>query len=213
MAPSDPSALYRFDRDINRAHNVTIIGLDEAGRGPLAGPVVAGAVILDPDRPLPGIDDSKKLTARKRDALHTLITANAPAWAVGICTHDEIDRINILAASLLAMERALEQIRVPWTLALIDGNQPLPNHPVSRQQTVVKGDTLSASIAAASIIAKVTRDRIMDGFHVRYPLYGFDRHKGYPTAQHRDLVAAHGMSPIHRRTFCQRIATQVTLDL
>jgi ribonuclease HII len=213
------AGLYAFDSGVQRDRGVRIVGVDEAGRGPLAGPVVAGAVILDLDKPIPGINDSKKLTARMRDELYGIITAHA-AWAVGLATPAEIDRLNILAASLLAMRRALDGLGKDafgggrrWSLALIDGNVSVPGLAAHEQQTVVRGDGTSASVAAASIVAKVTRDRIMNDYHGLYPGYEFALHKGYATSLHRERVRRLGMCAIHRRTFCEAIVTQTSLFL
>jgi ribonuclease HII len=205
--------LHTFDASIARDRTCVIVGLDEAGRGPLAGPVVAAAVRLDPARPIDGVDDSKKLTPKKRDELFEAITNRAIAWSVAFASPEEIDRINILRASLLAMHRALETINTPWTLALIDGNQPIRELAPARQQTIIGGDGRSASIAAASIIAKVTRDRIMQRYHAEYPLYNFNVHKGYATLLHRQRILMYGLSPIHRRSFCERLMLQTTLPL
>lgn len=176
-----------------------ICGLDEAGRGPLAGPVVAAAVILDPARPIPGLNDSKKLSEKKREALAEVIRAEAVAWAVAWATVEEIDAINILQASLLAMERAVAGLAVAPTGALVDGNRcPVLACPV---EAVVKGDGSVAPIAAASILAKTYRDREMLRLHEGYPLYGFDRHMGYPTAAHLAALREHGVTVIHRRSY------------
>ena len=205
--------LYAFDKAVESGRLVRVAGLDEAGRGPLAGPVVAAAVVLDLDKLIDGINDSKKLTAKKREELYGLITENA-AWAVGMATHEEIDSINILRASLLAMQRALSGLTSAWSLALIDGNVPLPGLASSRQQTVVRGDGKSASVAAASIVAKVTRDRIMQTYHDQYPGYEFAAHKGYPTSLHRERIRQMGLCGIHRKTFCEAIVeTDVSTDV
>ena len=174
-------------------------GVDEAGRGPLAGSVVAAAVILDPMRPIAGLDDSKKLSAKKREALAIAIRENALAWAVAEASVEEIDRINILQASLLAMQRAVDALGVQPSHALIDGNRcPQLACPA---QAIVGGDGLVASIAAASILAKTYRDAGMLELHAVYPQYGFDRHMGYPTAAHLAALREHGVSPIHRRSY------------
>jgi ribonuclease HII len=197
--------LYAFDRAIE-AQGAAVVGLDEVGRGPLAGPVVAAAVRLDLGVALGGVNDSKKLSASRRDALYAALTAGAAvAWATGAATVEEIERLNILQASLLAMRRALEQIGVPWSLALVDGNQPIPSLAHERQRTIVKGDGLSASIAAASIIAKVTRDRLMDEYHRTFPAYEFNRHKGYGSPLHIQRICELGLCPIHRASFCHRL--------
>ena len=174
-------------------------GVDEVGRGPLAGPVVAAAVILDPDRPIDGLNDSKKLSARRRETLAVKIRARALAWAVAEASVEEIDGINILQASLLAMRRAVESLAIKPELALIDGNRcPRLDCPA---QAVVGGDGKIASIAAASILAKTVRDAGMLALHEVYPMYGFDRHMGYPTAFHLQALRTHGPSPVHRRSY------------
>ncbi|WP_153131012.1 ribonuclease HII [Dechloromonas hortensis] len=176
-----------------------VCGVDEAGRGPLAGTVVAAAVILDPLRPIAGLNDSKKLSEKKRDALAVLIRERAVAWAVASASVEEIDRLNILHASMLAMQRAVAALSVRPTSALIDGNRcPQLDIP---SEAVVKGDGKIASIAAASILAKTVRDAEMLALHAQYPMYGFDRHMGYPTAAHCAALAEHGASPVHRRSF------------
>jgi ribonuclease HII len=203
---------YAFDAGCRAQAGGDIVGLDEAGRGPLAGPVLAAAVILDPSDPIDGVGDSKAIAPRRRDALYETITNRALAWAVAEVDPATIDVINILQASLLAMRRALDQIGKPWVLALVDGNQPIPSLAPDRQMTVVKGDAKSAAIGAASILAKVTRDRIMAGYHGQYPEYGFDRHKGYPTLEHREQILKHGLSPIHRKSFCVNLISQTVLS-
>jgi len=177
----------------------TIAGVDEAGRGPLAGPVVSAAVILPLDFDCPGVNDSKKLTEKKREQLFPEIKAGAVAVGVGICSHAEIDEINILQAALLSMKRAVEDLAIQPDFVLVDGKFTIPS-PIS-QTAVIKGDSKSISIAAASIIAKVTRDRLMAELHHQYPVYGFNRHKGYPTQAHKQAILEHGPCPVHRRTF------------
>ena len=175
-----------------------VCGVDEAGRGPLAGPVVAAAVILDPIQIPDGLNDSKKLTARRREVLFDAIMTAADV-GIGIAEPEEIDRINILGASLTAMRRAVSNLNVVPDAALIDGNKkPALTVPC---ETIVKGDSRSLSIAAASIIAKVKRDRLMQTAQKRFPDYEFDRHKGYPTQTHRDIVMAVGPCPIHRHSY------------
>jgi ribonuclease HII len=213
MARCNTQVLYDFDLRVEQERGCRVAGLDEAGRGPLAGPVVAAAVMLDLSKPIPGVNDSKKLTAKKRDALYDLITAQAAAWAVGESSVEEIDRHNILQASLIAMKRALDAIACAWSLALVDGNCRIPSLENVRQLTVVAGDAKSASIAAASIIAKVTRDRIMARYHDQYPAYEFSLHKGYPTALHRDRIRQCGLCKIHRRSFCRSLVAQTALEL
>ncbi len=196
LAPE--TSLYDFDAAYRAAYGGRLAGVDEAGRGPLAGPVVAGAAILAPDDRFDWLDDSKKVTPRRRDRLFEEITARAIAWGVGVGSVAEIEEINILQASRRAMARAVAALGDPPEVVLVDA-VTIPM--ASPQVGLVKGDQRSASIAAASILAKVTRDRLMAEYAVRYPGYGFDRHKGYPTASHRQAVARLGPSPIHRKTF------------
>ena len=186
-----------------RAEGYTIIcGVDEAGRGPLAGPVCAAAVILPDHLELPGLNDSKKLSDKKRRELFPLIKEQAIAYGIGLASEQEIDEINILQATFLAMERAIAQLEGKADLALIDGNRAKDfGLPV---KTVVKGDSLSASIAAASILAKVTRDDMMEAYGNDYPGYGFEIHKGYGTKAHYAALTEKGPSPIHRMTFLKK---------
>jgi len=185
-----------------------VCGVDEAGRGPLAGPVVAAAVILDPARPIPGLNDSKKLSEKKRDALAVLIRERALAWAVAEASVAEIDQLNILHASMLAMQRAVVALSVKAERAMIDGNRcPKLDIPA---EAVVKGDGKIASIAAASILAKTVRDAGMLALHAQFPMYGFDRHMGYPTSAHFAALEQHGASPVHRRSFGP-VARQLSL--
>jgi len=174
-------------------------GVDEAGRGPLAGPVVAAAVILDPRNVIGGLNDSKKLSERKRELLFPEICERSLAWAIVEIGVDEIDQINILQATLLGMRRAVEELVVAPELALVDGNRD-PGLKCEAH-TIIQGDALEPAISAASILAKVFRDRLMKEYHQRYPCYGFDQHKGYPTAEHLRLLQEHGPCPIHRRSF------------
>jgi len=176
-----------------------IAGVDEAGRGPLAGAVIAAAVILDPACAIEGVTDSKKLTAKKRERLEQEIKQHAIAWAVGRAEVEEIDEINILQASLLAMSRAVKGLSVIPTHVQVDGNQsPSVDYPV---EAIVKGDALVPAIGAASILAKVARDRELILLDEQYPEYGFAQHKGYPTKAHFAALEAHGVSPVHRRSF------------
>ncbi len=176
-----------------------VCGVDEAGRGPLAGPVVAAAVILDPLRPIAGLNDSKKLSEKARDLLAPLIQERALAWCVAEASVEEIDRLNILHATLLAMKRAVEGLSVQPVLVQVDGNRCPP---VSLPcEAIVQGDSKVAAIAAASILAKTSRDAQMQELHERYPQYGLDRHKGYPTAAHLAALREHGVAPIYRRSF------------
>ncbi|MBU3696151.1 ribonuclease HII [Dechloromonas sp.] len=183
-------------------------GIDEAGRGPLAGPVVAAAVILDPARPIAGLNDSKKLSEKRREALAGEIRAKALAWAVAEATVEEIDQLNILHATFLAMQRAVAALSVVPERVMVDGNR-CPKLPIP-VEAVVKGDGKIASIAAASILAKTVRDAGMLALHAVYPQYGFDRHMGYPTAAHFSALEAHGASPVHRRSFAP-VAKQLSL--
>jgi ribonuclease HII len=188
-----------------------VAGVDEAGRGPLAGPVVAACVVLPHSFDLTGINDSKKLTAKQRDAAYSRIRQQATAFGIGIAEVDEIDRINILRASHMAMVRAIEQLPMPPDAILVDG-LPVPILPCAHQRAIVKGDSASASIAAASILAKVTRDRILCELDALYPRYGFAKHKGYGSAAHLDALRQHGPCPVHRRSFAP-VANSLKLDL
>ncbi len=176
-----------------------IAGIDEAGRGPLAGPVVASAVIFDKGVMIPGVNDSKKLSPKRREELFQKIENQALAIGIGLAAKGEIDQTNILIATHWAMQRALSDLRVEPDFLLIDGRITI-GHPAP-QRSVIKGDQISHSIAAASIIAKVTRDWIMRQFDRRYPRYGFAAHKGYPTRRHREAIKKYGFCPIHRRSF------------
>ncbi len=179
--------------------SVLICGVDEAGRGPLAGPVCAAAVILDEARPVTGLNDSKKLTERQREKLAPMIKECALAWAVAYASVEEIDRLNILQATLLAMKRAVLALHPVPTLVLVDGLYcPETDIP---SQAVVKGDSKVAAISAASILAKTSRDALMQELHEQYPQYGFAIHKGYPTASHIAALREHGASAVHRRSF------------
>ena len=177
-----------------------IAGVDEVGRGPLIGPVVTAAVILDPDNPIEGLDDSKKLSEKRREILAPVIRERAVAWALGRAEAAEIDELNILHASLLAMRRAVEALPVVPNHLYVDGNRVPPQLPCEAT-AVVKGDRLVPAIAAASILAKVARDREMHALHQRIPQYGLDRHKGYPTKVHLRAIALHGVTQHHRRSF------------
>ena len=176
-----------------------VAGVDEAGRGPLAGPVVAAAVILDDHKPIKGLADSKKLTALRREKLFDEIRAKALCCSVALATVEEIDRLNILQATMLAMQRAVKGLRLKPAKVLVDGNR-LPVLDVVAE-AIVSGDALVQAISAASILAKVTRDRMLDELHAQHPLYGFDRHKGYGTAQHLAALREFGPLPEHRRSF------------
>lgn len=174
-------------------------GVDEAGRGPLAGPVVAASVILSKENPIDGLNDSKALTPRKRSLLYDIILEKSVSFAVGIIENDVIDEINILQATIKAMESSILGLNIKPDLVYIDGNRPTTLE--IKQQTIVKGDTKCQSIAAASIIAKVTRDRIMEKMDEIYPQYGFLKHKGYPTKAHYEAIKKYGPCPVHRLSF------------
>lgn len=174
-------------------------GVDEAGRGPLAGPVVAAAVILDDLQPIAGLNDSKKLSAKRRETLFDEIRARALCFSIAQASVQEIDRLNILQATMLAMKRAVEGLRLKPQRVLVDGNR-LPTLDILAE-AIVQGDALVPAISAASILAKVHRDRLCEAMHARYPAYGFDRHKGYGTAQHLAALQAHGPTDCHRMTF------------
>lgn len=191
--------MWQFELHTQKRGYPHIAGIDEAGRGPLAGPVVSAAVILPSSFTCPGINDSKKLSEKKRERFFPLISEQALAVGIGIADHTEIDQINILQASLLSMKRAVQNLKLTPDFLLIDGKFTIDSD--LPQQAIVKGDSKSISIAAASIIAKVTRDRIMEELHRTYPLYNFSRHKGYPTKAHKQAIMEHGPCPIHRKTF------------
>lgn len=190
---------FEIENELYADGYTAVCGTDEAGRGPLCGPVVAAAVILSPDTVIEGLNDSKKLTEKKREKLFDEICEKAIAYGIAEATPAEIDEHNILNASMLAMRRAVAMLEVPADFVLIDGNCSRGFDIPTR--TVVKGDSISASIAAASILAKVTRDRGCIELDREYPEYGIAKHKGYPTKEHMDAVREHGPSPIHRRTF------------
>lgn len=191
--------LWAFEKALIDRGYAAIAGVDEAGRGPLAGPVVSAAVILPPGFDDAGVTDSKQLTPRRRDRIFERIYADAATIGIGIVDPAEIDRINILQAARLSMVIAVANLYPAPGYLLIDGqfgiDCPIP------QQPIIKGDALSISVAAASIVAKVSRDRLMDRYHLDYPVFGFDRHKGYPTPAHKSAIARHGPCLIHRRSF------------
>lgn len=196
MKPSDKNIpLFSLE---HHAHEI-VCGVDEAGRGPLAGPVFAAAVILDPARPIAGLRDSKKLSELQRNALAGEIKAHALAWCIAQSSVEEIDRLNILQASMLAMRRAVEGLVMQPSLALIDGNR-CPVMPV-RSEAIIKGDDKVPAISAASILAKTARDSLLVSLHASYPFYAFDQHKGYPTVLHLERLKLHGVSPVHRRSY------------
>ena len=180
-----------------------ICGVDEAGRGPLAGPVCAAAVILPPETVIEGLNDSKRLTEKRREALYDVICEQAIAYGIAMVSEQEIDELNILQATFLAMRRAVEQLQTVPALVLVDGNRD-PGLGIETQ-TVVGGDGKSANIAAASILAKVTRDRYMIGLAEEYPAYGFEVHKGYGTKRHYAAILEHGVTPVHRRSFLKNL--------
>ena len=190
---------FTIENELHEKGYAVVCGVDEAGRGPLCGPVVAAACILSPDVEIPGLNDSKKLSEKKREQLFPIIMEKAIAYGIGMASPEEIDRLNILNADMLAMRRAIEALSVPADIAVVDGNvaRDLPIPAV----TVVKGDAKSLSISAASILAKVTRDHICMEDDKKYPEYAIAKHKGYPTKEHMDLVREHGPSPIHRKSF------------
>ncbi len=194
--------LLEFDREYRSKSAGPLCGVDEAGRGPLAGPVCAAAVILPDDVELPGLNDSKKLTDKKRRELYDIITEQALSWSVALVDEKTIDEINILQATFRAMEQAVAGLTMTPDLVLVDGNRepPLP----MKTECVVGGDGKSASIAAASILAKVTRDRLMEELDETYPQYGFAVHKGYGTKRHYEALRTYGPSPIHRQTFLKK---------
>ena len=188
-------------------------GCDEAGRGCLAGPVVASAVILPPDFDISILDDSKKLSENQRDSAAIIIRENAIAWAIGIVDHEEIDRINILKASIKAMHLAVDQLKKKPKFLIIDGNRFYKYKRIPHQ-CIVDGDALYASIAAASILAKTHRDELMQRLHLEYPHYGWDHNKGYSTALHKEMILEHGITPLHRKTFGPvRDTIQMALEL
>ena len=193
-----------YENNLKSAGFQNICGIDEAGRGPLAGPVCAAAVILPENTDLPGLNDSKKLTPQKRDVLFDLIKSQAIAYGIGWATEKEIDELNILNATFLAMKRAVEKLNIAPDAALVDGNRdPKLGIPTL---CVVGGDGKSPSIAAASILAKVSRDRFMDELDKRYPDYLFAQHKGYPTKLHYQMILKHGILPIHRKSFLKNLS-------
>lgn len=192
--------LYSFDEEL-RGQLGVFCGVDEAGRGPLAGPVCCAAVILDPESRFDWLDDSKKVTVRRREALYDRIKEEAVSWHIELIGSDTIDELNILGATMLGMKRCIEALGCG--AAAVDGNRT--PECAARCVSVVKGDSKSASIAAASILAKVTRDRFMDELAQKYPQYGFEKHKGYPTKAHYEAIREHGITEYHRKTFLRKI--------
>ena len=194
--------MWEIENELYHEGFQVICGVDEAGRGPLAGPVCAAAVILPIGLEISGLTDSKKLTDKKRRELFPIIKEQAIAYGIGLASHEEIDEINILQATYLAMERAMQQLSVKPDIAMIDGNRARDfGLPV---RTVIKGDSLSANIAAASILAKVTRDDLMTELALQYPEYGFDVHKGYGTKAHYEALRNYDASPVHRKSFLKK---------
>ena len=202
MRQEAPMDLWVYEREAFDAGIKLVCGVDEAGRGPLAGPVCSAAVILPPGLDIPGLNDSKKLTDKKRRELYDIMIEQAVSYGIAFASEQEIDEINILQATFLAMERAMQKLSPQPELALIDGNRTKDfGLPV---RTIVKGDSLSASIAAASILAKVTRDRLMEEYDAQYPQYGFAVHKGYGTKRHYQALREFGPSTIQRKTFLKK---------
>ena len=197
------SDLWTLENEIYDSGMNILCGVDEAGRGPLAGPVCAAAVILPRGLEIPGLNDSKKLSEKRREALYDVIISSAAAYGIAFADVEEIERLNILHATFLAMNRAIAQLSVKPELALIDGNRNSDIEVPSR--CIVKGDSRCADIAAASILAKVTRDRYMIKMAEQYPQYGFEQHKGYGTKQHYAALREHGASPIHRMSFLRKM--------
>jgi len=199
--------LWEFERECAGRGLRAVCGCDEAGAGPLAGPVYAAAVILPLGVDIPGLNDSKKLTEKKREQLFPIIQEVALAWAVARVEADEIDATDILSARMKAMQLAIDALKIPADFALVDGNRDRGRSAVitTPHELIVKGDSRSASIAAASVLAKVSRDRWMEEAAREYPQYAFEQHKGYGTKLHYDLLRQHGLSPIHRRTFLKNL--------
>ena len=195
-----------FDKKYSSKDIKYIAGVDEAGRGPLAGPVVAAAVIFNKKTNIRGINDSKQLSEKQREVLYDKIISSAHAYSISIVEHGVIDEINILNATMLAMKQAVQDLNIKPDLVLVDGNRKFQSEiPVV---PIVKGDTKSFSIAAASILAKVTRDRLMKNLAVEYPIYLWEQNKGYPTKQHREIIKMVGPSPLHRKSFLKNILTE-----
>jgi len=198
----DPDDLFALEKQLHEEGYNLVCGVDEAGRGPLAGPVCAAAVVLPEDCDLPGLNDSKKLTEKKREALYDQIIEKAVAYGIAFSSVEEIEEINILSAALLAMKRAIEKLPQAPDMALIDGNTTRDIKVPAR--SIVGGDGKCACIAAASVLAKVTRDRLMLDMAKEYPQYGFEKHKGYGTKAHYAALEEHGPSPIHRMSFLKK---------
>jgi|Deesub1362A_J573_1020465.scaffolds.fasta_scaffold00080_108 ribonuclease HII len=203
--------MYSYERAFEAAGCGPVAGVDEAGRGPLAGPVVAAAVILPHRAVIPELKDSKLLTGVVRDRIARRVALEARTWGIGMADVEEIERLNILQASLLAMRRALAVLSTPPGWVLVDGSYTVPAYR-GGQTALVGGDRISASVAGASILAKVYRDRLMERVHRQYPQYGFDRHKGYATPEHRRALARYGPCPLHRVSFLRKLSRQLKLD-
>ena len=195
---------FIIEKEVNSKGFKFVCGVDEAGRGPLAGPVCAAAVILPIDTEIKGLNDSKKLSEKKREELFPLIIEKAIGYSIAFASVEEIEEHNILNATYLAMNRAIEGLKIPADFALIDGNR-VPTGIKVPCQTVVKGDSKSMSVAAASVLAKVTRDRLMLEIDKAYPQYNFKKHKGYGTKEHTDLILQYGVSPVHRPSFLKKL--------
>lgn len=198
---------FLFENEARTIGFERVCGVDEAGRGPLAGPVFAAAVILPEGCEIEGLNDSKKISEKKRELLFDIIKEKAVSWSVASASEKEIDELNILQATFLAMKRAVEGLSVKADFALIDGNRMPPL--TIKAKTIVKGDSLSASIAAASILAKVSRDRLMLEIDKDYPQYKFSQHKGYATKLHYEMIKEHGIAPIHRRSFLKNLDSHI----
>ncbi len=196
------NSLFKYDLSFNIEN---LIGVDEAGRGPLAGPVYAAAVIIKDSPLLFQINDSKTISAKKRETLYSLIIKNATDYAIASVEPEEIEKINIHNASLLCMKRAIDKLTVNWNYILVDGKFTIPEIDSNKQKAIIKGDSKSACIAAASILAKVKRDKLMIEFDKKYPQYEFAKHKGYGTALHIERIREYGLCPIHRKNFCKKI--------
>ena len=194
--------LYQYDESLRKKGYLRIAGIDEAGRGPLAGPVVAAAVVFSKSIKIEGLRDSKKVREKEREILYPEVLRFSEDVGVGIVGHEEIDRLNILRATRLAMQYAVEDLSKPPDILVIDALS-LPSIPI-RQLSIIKGESISASIAAASIVAKFVRDKIMMEYHRQYPQYNFEKHKGYSTREHLDMIRLYGPCPIHRKSF-QRV--------
>ncbi len=207
MKPERFYQLQEYERQLKENGICVIAGVDEAGRGPLAGPVAAGCVIFKSDGPFPEADDSKKISEKKREILFDEITEKALSWGVGLSDSQLIDEVNILEATYIAMKRAVEEacrkIQLKPEMVLID-HVRLPQFPYP-QMPITHGDALSVTIASASILAKVTRDRMMNEYAKQYPEYGFEKHKGYGTKQHYEAIRTYGITPIHRKSFLKKI--------